>query len=649
MESLSESQPVFKKLHFGDDEVAVRKAFLEFTGADAILLRELHARLEMKCNSLSEAFYQHLKGFPEMVTLLGDDAKLEHLKRAQSIYFSRLTEGEYGQNYVEHRLQVGLAHQRIGLTPQWYVGAYRKYLGELMPTVFHLLDGDEDKCFATYNALLKIIFFDMGLALETYFYAEHQEIDQAKRYAEQVIADMPSGLAVVDAALKIRSANNAMLDMFDLGTAEACVGVSIAELFGTDGSFITEIQDVLEYGVTRTGLAIKRHNSRGSNDYLANVSRVQTEKKQTLLLFMLQDISAHKKAEENIRKSNERWKDLFNNAPCGYHSLDRDGMVVEINDTELAWIGFQRQEIVGKMEFQSLLSPKSKAVFDENFQKFKREGWMQDLEVELVGRDGTILPALISATAVKDDDGNYLMSRTMVYNMTERKKLEQDLIDHANRISDLSHRLVQLREEEMKRLSSELHEQCSPNLAALKINFKMLAELLPEQSDSKISQLLKDTSILLSETTSSIRQVCAELRPAVLDYAGLWKALESYALNFSQRTGIAVQLAVDVGELKFTKNMETMLFRIAQEALTNCDKHAKAKKILITFARHEQAVVLTVRDDGIGFDPRELGKNGRDVGLGLLNMRDRAEFVGGRFSLDTFPGRGTCIKVELPA
>lgn len=322
--------------------------------------------------------------------------------------------------------------------------------------------------------------------------------------------------------------------------------------------------------------------------------------------------------------------------------------MVEVNDTELKWLGYRREEVVGQMRFQALLAPNSRGVFDENFRRCKEEGRMRDLEVELAGKDGVILPVLLSATVVRDDDGNFLMSRTMVYNMTERKKLEQELIDNTSRISDLSQRLVQLKEEEMKRLSSELHEQCSPNLAALKINFKMLAELLPQQGDEKISQLLKDTAQLLSETTTSIREVCAELRPAVLDYAGLWKALESYALKFTRRTGIAVQFSVNAGDLKFTKNIETMLFRIAQEALTNCDKHANARKILITFDRLEHAAVLTIRDDGVGFDPGALGKNGRDVGLGLLTMRDRAEFVGGRFSLEAVPGSGTCIKVELP-
>jgi len=289
-----------KEMGIDPDEVASRKAFLEFTDADAALLKELHARLEAERDSFSEAFYDHLRRFPEIVPLLGDAEKLERLKRTQSAYFSQLTEGEYGVDYVEHRLRVGMVHQRVGLTPKWYIGAYRKYLGELVPIIFHLLEGDAEKCSATYNALLKIIFFDMELALDTYFHAEHQAIVRAKRYAEQLIADMPSGLVVVDSTLNVRSVNNALLGMFDLGTAEACVGRPASDMLGV-GDLTAEFQSVLEYGKMRPGLALERRDAQGSKYYLANISRAQMEEEQVLIIFMVQDMTAYKEAEERIQ------------------------------------------------------------------------------------------------------------------------------------------------------------------------------------------------------------------------------------------------------------------------------------------------------------------------------------------------------------
>jgi diguanylate cyclase (GGDEF)-like protein len=300
MNDQSESDILQKEMGLDSAEVAVRKAFLEFTEADASLLKELHDRLEAERNSFSEAFYNHLKRFPEIVPLLGDGEKLERLKRTQSAYFSQLTEGEYGSDYVEHRLRVGMAHQRAGLTPKWYIGAYRKYLGELMPIIFHLLEGDAEKCFATYSALLKIIFFDMELALDTYFHAEHHAIVRAKRYAEQLIADMPSGLVVVDSTLNVRSVNNALLGMFNLGSAEACVGLPASDLLGV-GDLTVEFQSVLEHGKMRPGLALERRDAQGSKYYLANISRAQMEEEQVLIIFMVQDMTAYKEAEERIQ------------------------------------------------------------------------------------------------------------------------------------------------------------------------------------------------------------------------------------------------------------------------------------------------------------------------------------------------------------
>lgn len=126
-----------------------------------------------------------------------------------------------------------------------------------------------------------------------------------------------------------------------------------------------------------------------------------------------------------IPSSPEEIADLYNNAPCGYHSLDREGLLVRINDTELAWLGYSREELLGKLHFADLLTQESQAVFRERFPQFKGQGWIRDLEFELVRKDGTILPVLLSATAIKDSAGNYLMSRTTVYDMSERIKAEK--------------------------------------------------------------------------------------------------------------------------------------------------------------------------------------------------------------------------------
>jgi PAS domain S-box-containing protein len=137
------------------------------------------------------------------------------------------------------------------------------------------------------------------------------------------------------------------------------------------------------------------------------------------------ELAERELAQEAVRKYSEEIQDLYDHAPCGYHSLDRDGIFTRMNDTELQWLGYTRDEIIGKMRFSDLVTGSSLQTFRENFPRFMEQGWVKDLEFEMVRRDGTILPVLLSATVVYDDDGNYLKSRSTVYDITERRKAQE--------------------------------------------------------------------------------------------------------------------------------------------------------------------------------------------------------------------------------
>lgn len=159
-------------------EIALRKEFLEFTESDISLLREIHEYISgMHFDDIFTAlFYHHLRAFPELREFIPDDATLNRLKALQSQYFERLTAGEYGDNYILDRLRVGYSHQKIGLEPRWYTGAYRKYLSFLLSILYEMSGSDGEKFLAYYDALLKVVFFDMELALDTYFHSDRQEL-----------------------------------------------------------------------------------------------------------------------------------------------------------------------------------------------------------------------------------------------------------------------------------------------------------------------------------------------------------------------------------------------------------------------------------------------------------------------------------------
>lgn len=170
------------------------------------------------------------------------------------------------------------------------------------------------------------------------------------------------------------------------------------------------------------------------------------------LLSVMYDISARKHAEEEIqrmnteleeivRKRTAEFSDLYNNAPCGYHSLDKDGNILYINDTELKWLGYKREEVVGKKKIYEFFTPESVAVFKKSFPNFLKQGWIQDLEFELLRTDGSILPVLLSGSAVYDRDGQFLMSRSTMTDHTAYKNTEAALRESQARLESANKEL----------------------------------------------------------------------------------------------------------------------------------------------------------------------------------------------------------------
>lgn len=365
------------------------------------------------------------------------------------------------------------------------------------------------------------------------------------------------------------------------------------------------------------------------------------------------DITMHKENEQNARKSSkiiERYAaeiiDLYEHVPCGYHSVNKDGVFLRINETELKWLGYTWNEVVGKRSVFDLLSPDSLPIFRRVFPQFMETGEVHDIEVELIRKNGTTIPVMISATAVYDEEGCFVMSRTTVYDMTELKKMKAEREEYSKRQEAASRHLVTVQENARRRLSSELHDRTSPNLAAIAINLDVIATELPREYSAGLVDRMEDTRALISDTAASIREICADMRPPLLDYAGLSAALESYAQQFTRRTGIAVQFDCANGNIRLAPDLESLLFRIFQEALTNCAKHAHATLVTMTLNHGSRPTVLSVTDNGVGFDLEQLGRV-EHIGLGVINMREIAEVAGGIFTIESAPGKGTSITVKF--
>ncbi len=225
--------------------------------------------------------------------------------------------------------------------------------------------------------------------------------------------------------------------------------------------------------------------------------------------------------------------------------------------------------------------------------------------------------------------------------------LEQRVAERTQELRVMTRRYMNVQESEKRRLARELHDKVSSNLTAINLNLGLIETELPKEAGARASVRLSDTVALVKDTMVSARDISADLHPAVLDYGGILHALQDYGRNFMNRTGISVEVLGNDEDLRFTPEIEIALYRIALEALTNCQKHADAQSVAIELSSEGEHTTLSISDDGSGFDPAALANGESMPGLGLLSMRERAEAIGGKLMLSATPGKGTTITVKL--
>jgi PAS domain S-box-containing protein len=256
------------------------------------------------------------------------------------------------------------------------------------------------------------------------------------------------------------------------------------------------------------------------------------------------------------------------------------------------------------------------------------------MDERIVRPDGVVRQLRSHGQVVRDDAGRAIKMVGACIDVTEQKVAEAAL-------RALTRRLVQAEETERRRIARELHDRVGQNLSALNINLDIL---LGQLKESALRRRLEDSLALVDGTLQSIENVMAELRPALLDEYGLAAALAWYGEEYSQRTGIRVGVrSADAGKT-LRPEAAVALFRIAQEALNNAAKHSSASAIAVELEQHGGELSMSVSDDGKGFDPAAAPR-GR---WGMTTMRERAEAAGGRFVIESSPGKGTIVRATVP-
>jgi PAS domain S-box-containing protein len=214
------------------------------------------------------------------------------------------------------------------------------------------------------------------------------------------------------------------------------------------------------------------------------------------------------------------------------------------------------------------------------------------------------------------------------------------------RLQALSHRLVEAQEVERRRIARELHDEVGQALTVIKINLQAAQRL---KDPAAWAEHLEESIRTVQQTLQQVRNLSLDLRPSLLDDLGLVPAVRWYIDRQAQQAGLEAEFVTDLADERFSSDLEIVCFRIVQEALTNVVRHAQAERIKVGLEQHDSCLHLRIQDDGVGFDVQEaLHQAAGGTSLGLLSMQERVALLGGEMRIDSAPGRGTEIEVQLP-
>jgi PAS domain S-box-containing protein len=266
-------------------------------------------------------------------------------------------------------------------------------------------------------------------------------------------------------------------------------------------------------------------------------------------------------------------------------------------------------------------------------------------EHRIICNDGSIKYILGIGEVILSREGKVISIKGTGQDITDRKLGEERLTERTKQLRELSTHLQNVREEERTNISREIHDELGQQLTGLKMDIAWLMKKTGGNNDIVIKNKFSEALLLVDTTIGSIRRICAELRPGIIDDLGLNASLEWLVSEFSERLNTEIKYGNNFNDNGVNPEISIGLFRILQESLTNIMKHAMAKKISINIKEIDQTVQITIVDDGIGFDTSL--KNAYTT-FGLLGIRERTYMMNGECLIFSQPGSGTRIEVKIP-
>jgi len=337
----------------------------------------------------------------------------------------------------------------------------------------------------------------------------------------------------------------------------------------------------------------------------------------------------------------QNYRYLFDNASDAMWVQDMEGNIVEANMACEKLTGFTREELLSKNVKEFVAGEFLEMAREVRRKLLSGEKIVKPYEQRLFRKDGTT-GIMKMATSLVIIDGETKGFQHVARDVTEEKRMQENMRFYVQQIT-------RAQEDERKRIARELHDESSPPLLLLIQHLDAIASSQKPKLPRKLKGELEDIRTQAVEALEGLRGCAQDLRPRILDDLGLVAALEWMAENLIKDYGIDTKVEVVGVEKDLPDESQLLLFRIAQEALSNIRRHANASRAWITMEFHDDKLLLTVRDNGKGFRLPQRIEYFPSVGkLGLAGMQERARLFGGQLEIQSKPGQGTTVTVEVP-
>jgi PAS domain S-box-containing protein len=475
---------------------------------------------------------------------------------------------------------------------------------------------------------------------------EQKRAEERLREYEKVVEGLEEMIMVIDRDYRYLIANTAYLKYHGM-EREQLIGRLVPDLLDR-AVFETVVKPRFDECLEGRSIRYEikyRYEQCGERDMLVSYFPIEGRSGIDRVACVLQDITERKKAEAALRDSEARFRQLAENIEEVFWITDLAGTTIYISPGyERIWGRSRESLYAAPKSWRQNIHPEDRSRMEATFAS--DPGSTGDYTYRIVGPDGSIRWIRDRGFPVRAESGEVIRFAGIAEDITATKSVEEELQQANTQLRVLSRRVFQVQEEERRHLARELHDEIGQALTAVKIN---LAPTKKGQAGTS-SVRLQEATTLLDNLIRQVRQISLDLHPSLLDDLGLAPALRSLLEQQTRRAGLRAQFSAADPLEEIGREIQTTAFRIAQEAITNILRHARAEFVALFVVTDNNQLRMKIVDDGIGFDVAKTKNGGaaERATFGLTGMKERAALLGGEVSITSSPGQGTTVELALP-